>query len=90
MELGGNAPVLVFEDADVVAAAEACATAKFRNCGQVCASPSRFFVQEAAYDTFSTRFAEVARALKLGRYDEPRVNIVPLANTRRPVAGSTK
>lgn len=82
MELGGHAPVLVFEDADVIAAAEACAAAKFRNCGQVCASPSRFFVQEAAYDKFSTRFAEVARSLKLGRYDEPGVNIGPLANSR--------
>jgi len=82
MELGGHAPVLVFEDADVAAAAEACAAAKFRNCGQVCASPSRFFVQEAAYDRFATRFAEVARSLKPGRFDEPGVNIGPLANSR--------
>jgi succinate-semialdehyde dehydrogenase/glutarate-semialdehyde dehydrogenase len=82
MELGGHAPVLIFEDADVNAAAEACAGAKFRNCGQVCASPSRFFVHEAVFDQFSQRFAEIARSLKLGRFDEPGVNMGPLANRR--------
>lgn len=82
MELGGHAPVLIFDDADVAAAADACAAAKFRNCGQVCASPSRFFVQEAVYEQFAGRFTEVAKALKLGRFDEAGVNFGPLANSR--------
>jgi succinate-semialdehyde dehydrogenase/glutarate-semialdehyde dehydrogenase len=82
MELGGHAPVLVFDDADVERAAEACAAAKFRNCGQVCASPSRFFVQEGAYDRFAQRFASYADNLTLGRFDEPGVNFGPLANRR--------
>jgi len=82
MELGGHAPVLIFDDADVEAAAEACASAKFRNCGQVCASPSRFYVQNAAYDRFTKHFVDVARRLKIGRFDEPGVNFGPLANSR--------
>jgi len=82
MELGGHAPVLIFDDADVVAAADACAGAKFRNCGQVCASPSRFFVQEGVYEQFAGRFAQVAKGLTLGRFDEPGVNFGPLANRR--------
>jgi succinate-semialdehyde dehydrogenase/glutarate-semialdehyde dehydrogenase len=82
MELGGHAPVLVFEDADPVAAAETCATTKFRNCGQVCISPSRFYVHEKLYDVFSARFAEVAKGLKLGRGRDEGVNMGPLANAR--------
>lgn len=82
MELGGHAPVLVFEDADVVKAAEICATTKFRNCGQVCISPSRFYVQEAAYESFARRFAEVAKSLKLGRGCDVGVTMGPMANAR--------
>jgi succinate-semialdehyde dehydrogenase/glutarate-semialdehyde dehydrogenase len=82
MELGGHAPVLVFDDADVVKAAEACAAAKFRNCGQVCISPSRFYVHEDIYEDFSTRFAELAKSLKLGRGCDDGVTMGPLANTR--------
>lgn len=82
MELGGHAPVIVFDDADVEAAAEACARSKYRNCGQVCASPSRFYVQNGAYDRFVARFSEVARSLKLGRFDEPGVDLGPMANRR--------
>jgi succinate-semialdehyde dehydrogenase/glutarate-semialdehyde dehydrogenase len=82
MELGGHAPVLVFEDADPLAAAEACATTKFRNCGQVCISPSRFYVHESLYPAFSGRFAEVARRLKLGRGSDDGVTMGPLANAR--------
>src|SRR5216684_689150 len=82
MELGGHAPVLVFEDADVEAAAEACARAKFRNCGQVCASPSRFYVQGSAYEPFAKRFAEVANQLTIGRFDRPGADFGPLANSR--------
>ncbi|MBI3434371.1 MAG: NAD-dependent succinate-semialdehyde dehydrogenase [Proteobacteria bacterium] len=82
MELGGHAPVLVFEDADVEKAAEAAATAKFRNCGQVCISPSRFYVHENAYAAFTRRFVEVARGLKLGRGCDDGVTMGPLANAR--------
>ncbi len=64
MELGGHAPVLIFEDADIEATAEACARAKFRNCGQVCASPSRFYVQDGAYDRFAKRFKHSKRIVK--------------------------
>jgi len=82
MELGGHAPVLVFEDADVAKAAEACAAAKFRNCGQVCISPSRFYVHENVYDGFSKRFVEMAQGLKLGRGCDDGVTMGPLANAR--------
>jgi succinate-semialdehyde dehydrogenase/glutarate-semialdehyde dehydrogenase len=82
MELGGHAPVLVFPDADVVKAAEAAAGAKFRNCGQVCISPSRFYVHDDVYETFASRFVEVARGLKLGRGCDQGVTMGPLANAR--------
>lgn len=82
MELGGHGPVLVFEDADADAAARACAATKFRNCGQVCISPSRFFVHEAKYDEFSKAFAEVARGLKVGRGLDDGVQMGPMANRR--------
>jgi succinate-semialdehyde dehydrogenase/glutarate-semialdehyde dehydrogenase len=82
MELGGHAPVLIFEDADIETAAEACAKAKFRNCGQVCASPSRFYVQEGAYERFAKRFVEVATQLSIGRFDKPGSDFGPLANLR--------
>lgn len=82
MELGGHAPVLVFEDADVNKAAETSAAAKFRNCGQVCISPSRFYVHEKVYDGFAKRFVEVAKGLKLGRGCDDGVTMGPLANAR--------
>jgi succinate-semialdehyde dehydrogenase/glutarate-semialdehyde dehydrogenase len=82
MELGGHAPVLVFDDADPISAAETCATTKFRNCGQVCISPSRFYVHESLYEAFSRRFAEVANNLKLGRWRDEGVTMGPLANAR--------
>jgi len=82
MELGGHAPVLVFEDADPVAAGEAAAAAKFRNAGQVCASPCRFFVHERVYNQFGETFARVARQLKIGNGLDEGVQIGPLANQR--------
>jgi succinate-semialdehyde dehydrogenase/glutarate-semialdehyde dehydrogenase len=83
MELGGHGPVVVFDDVDVEATAELAATAKYRNAGQVCISPTRFFVQEAAYDRFVARFTEVAKGLKLGGGLEAGVQMGPLANPRR-------
>jgi len=82
MELGGHGPVLVFDDADAAAAARTCAATKFRNCGQVCISPSRFYVHEAAYDTFATAFAEVAKSLKVGRGLDDGIQMGPMANAR--------
>ncbi|WP_102960074.1 NAD-dependent succinate-semialdehyde dehydrogenase [Mangrovicella endophytica] len=82
MELGGHGPVLVFGDVDAEKVAEACAAAKFRNCGQVCISPTRFYVHESKYQAFATRFAEVARALKVGRGLDDGVQMGPMANRR--------
>jgi succinate-semialdehyde dehydrogenase/glutarate-semialdehyde dehydrogenase len=83
MELGGHGPVVVFDDVDVEATAELAATSKYRNAGQVCISPTRFFVQEAAYDRFVARFTAVAKGLKLGGGLEAGVQMGPLANPRR-------
>jgi succinate-semialdehyde dehydrogenase/glutarate-semialdehyde dehydrogenase len=82
MELGGHGPVLVFEDADVEKAAEICARTKFRNCGQVCISPSRFYVQEKIYAPFAETFARITRGLKIGRGIDESTQVGPLANKR--------
>jgi succinate-semialdehyde dehydrogenase/glutarate-semialdehyde dehydrogenase len=82
MELGGHAPVLVFDDVDPVWAAQTLARAKFRNCGQVCISPSRFFVHEGIYEAFCQAFADVAKSLVIGPGSEPASEIGPLANAR--------
>jgi succinate-semialdehyde dehydrogenase / glutarate-semialdehyde dehydrogenase len=82
MELGGHAPVLVFEDADVEYAAEQCARFKYRNAGQVCASPSRFYVHESIYPRFREKFAEVTKTLKVGPGLDPETQVGPLANRR--------
>jgi len=82
MELGGHGPVIVFDDADADAAARVCAATKFRNCGQVCISPSRFYVHESVYETFATAFAEVANGLKVGRGLDEGVQMGPMANPR--------
>jgi succinate-semialdehyde dehydrogenase/glutarate-semialdehyde dehydrogenase len=83
MELGGHGPVVVFDDVDIEATAELAATSKYRNAGQVCISPTRFFVQEAAYERFVARFTDVAKGLKLGGGLEAGVQMGPLANPRR-------
>ena len=82
MELGGHAPVLVLDDADPVAVATACARAKFRNAGQVCISPSRFYVHHSIYEPFARTMAEVANGLKIGRGSDPGVDMGPMANAR--------
>jgi succinate-semialdehyde dehydrogenase / glutarate-semialdehyde dehydrogenase len=83
MELGGHAPVIVCDDADPVASAAASVTGKTRNAGQVCVSPTRFFVQEAIYREFTAAFAEMARAVKVGDGLDPSNQMGPLANHRR-------
>jgi len=82
MELGGHAPVIVFEDADIDAAAEMCARFKFRNCGQVCASPSRFYVHASHYQRFCDVFAAYAKALLIGDGLNPDVGMGPMINVR--------
>ena len=83
MELGGHSPVVVFADADAEKAADTIAAFKFRNAGQVCISPTRFYVQEASYSKFVARFTEYAKGLKMGDGLEKGITLGPLANPRR-------
>ena len=83
MELGGHAPVIVCDDVDPVAAATASAIRKSRNAGQVCTSPTRFYVQERLYDAFTKAFVERARAVTVGNGLDPSVEMGPVANHRR-------
>jgi succinate-semialdehyde dehydrogenase / glutarate-semialdehyde dehydrogenase len=83
MELGGHSPVVVFADADPEKSADTIAAFKYRNAGQVCISPTRFYVQEPVYDRFLARFAEYAKSIKLGDGLEKGVAMGPLANARR-------
>ncbi len=86
MELGGHAPAIVFNDADVASATKMLAAAKFRNAGQVCVSPTRFLVQAGAYDQFVDTFTAAAKAIKVGNGMEAGVQMGPLANPRRITA----
>ena len=83
MELGGHAPVIVCADADAEKAAEIAATGKYRNAGQVCISPTRFYVHENLFDRFTDRFVAVAQGLTLGNGLDEGVTMGPLANSRR-------
>ncbi len=83
MELGGHSPVIVFDDADPEKSAEIAAAGKFRNAGQVCISPTRFYVQENSYDRFVKRFVDYAKNLKLGDGLADGTTMGPLANPRR-------
>ena len=83
MELGGHAPVLIFEDADLQNAIEATAGFKFRNAGQVCISPTRFYIQEKVYKSFVEGFTEFTKAIKVGNGLEDGVQMGPLIDTRR-------
>jgi succinate-semialdehyde dehydrogenase/glutarate-semialdehyde dehydrogenase len=83
MELGGHSPVVVFGDADPEKSADTISAFKYRNAGQVCISPTRFYVQENIYDRFLKRFTDNAKALKLGDGLEKDTTMGPLANARR-------
>jgi succinate-semialdehyde dehydrogenase/glutarate-semialdehyde dehydrogenase len=83
MELGGHAPAIVFDDADIDAASRALAAAKFRNAGQVCVSPTRFLVQESVYENFVGKFVAFAEKVKVGDGMDPSTTMGPLANPRR-------
>lgn len=83
MELGGHAPVIVFNDADVDAAAKILVGAKYRNAGQVCISPTRFMVQEGVYDRFIEQFVENTKKIKVGNGLDKDLRMGALANPRR-------
>jgi succinate-semialdehyde dehydrogenase/glutarate-semialdehyde dehydrogenase len=83
LELGGHAPVLVFDDVDVEKAAKVCAMGKFRNAGQVCTSPTRFFVQRTIHDRFVAAFAKATSAMQTGAAMDSTSNMGPLASSRR-------
>jgi succinate-semialdehyde dehydrogenase / glutarate-semialdehyde dehydrogenase len=83
MELGGHAPVLVFDDVDTDAVATLTSGLKYRNAGQVCISPTRFFVHEKAYDKFVGKFVDLAKGIKVGDGLEPDSKMGALANPRR-------
>jgi succinate-semialdehyde dehydrogenase/glutarate-semialdehyde dehydrogenase len=86
MELGGHAPVIVAEDADVALAVKAAGAAKFRNAGQVCISPTRFLVHESVKDEFAQALAKYAQGLKVGDGLAEGTQMGPLANPRRVTA----
>ncbi|WKK70831.1 NAD-dependent succinate-semialdehyde dehydrogenase [Rathayibacter oskolensis] len=82
MELGGNAPFVVFEDADLDRAVDGAMLAKFRNIGQACTAANRFFVHESIAEEFATRLTERVAALRVGRGTEDGVTIGPLIDDR--------
>jgi succinate-semialdehyde dehydrogenase/glutarate-semialdehyde dehydrogenase len=83
MELGGNAPLIVFDDADLEMALNVSVPTKYANAGQVCVTPDRFFVHESIHDAFVTGFVQRANALKLGDGLDPSVQMGPLINAGR-------
>ena len=78
LELGGNAPFIVFDDADLDAAAEGALASKYRNAGQTCVCANRIYVQDSVYDAFAAKLAEKVKAFKVGKGSEPGVVIGPL------------
>ena len=86
MELGGHAPVLVFDDCDLDKTLDLVVPQKFRNAGQVCVSPTRFYVQESIYDRFVDGFAARTHGVTTGHGLDAGSTMGPLANVRRPAA----
>lgn len=83
MELGGHAPVIVFEDADLDLAVRLSVGSKYRNAGQICIAPTRFYVHDSLHDAFVEKFAAHAKSIKLGAGMDPATIMGPLANRRR-------
>ncbi|MCX8996926.1 NAD-dependent succinate-semialdehyde dehydrogenase [Rhizobiaceae bacterium BDR2-2] len=83
MELGGHAPVMIFDDADVEKAISVMGATKLRNAGQVCVSPTRFLVQEGVADRFTEGFTKILAEAKIGNGLDPQTVMGPLANERR-------
>ncbi|MGP1352256.1 MAG: NAD-dependent succinate-semialdehyde dehydrogenase [Parasphingopyxis sp.] len=86
MELGGHAPVLVFDDCDLERTLDIIVPQKFRNAGQVCVSPTRFYVQNGIYDRFVAEFTRRTERLTVGNGLDNATEMGPLANERRPEA----
>ena len=82
MELGGNAPFIVFDDADIEEAVKGAIASKFRNAGQTCVCANRFYVQDAVYDQFVEKFKVAVAELKVGNGIEPGVTIGPLIDSK--------
>jgi succinate-semialdehyde dehydrogenase / glutarate-semialdehyde dehydrogenase len=85
MELGGHAPVIIFEDADIDKAARLL-MGKYRNAGQICIAPTRFYIHDAVHDRFVARYAELVGALSVGNGLDAKTNMGPMANDRRIAA----
>lgn len=83
MELGGHAPVIVWDDVDLEQAVKTAVTGKFRNNGQVCVSPTRFFVHENISRQFNDAFVSASQAMKIGNGMDPATEVGPLINRRR-------
>jgi succinate-semialdehyde dehydrogenase/glutarate-semialdehyde dehydrogenase len=86
LELGGHAPVIVTYDVDIDRVVELTLAAKFRNAGQLCISPTRFYVHESVHDRFLNKLAEGARAIRVGSGLDGATGMGPLANSRRVAA----
>src|SRR5678816_1937863 len=82
LELGGNAPFIVFDDADLDAAVEGAMQSKYRNAGQTCICANRLFVQDGIYDDFVAKLADKARTMKVGNGFEAGVVQGPLIDTQ--------
>ena len=82
LELGGNAPFIVFDDADLDAAAEGALASKYRNAGQTCVCANRIYVQDSVYDAFAAKLAEKVKKFKVGRGTDEGVNIGPLIDNQ--------
>lgn len=83
MELGGNAPLIIFDDADLEATLDAAVATKFGNCGQVCVTADRIYLHESVHDAFVEGFVKRAKAMKLGDGLDPSVQMGPLINASR-------
>jgi succinate-semialdehyde dehydrogenase/glutarate-semialdehyde dehydrogenase len=86
MELGGHAPVIIFDDCDLEQTVETLAVGKARNAGQVCVAPTRFYVQDNIYDRFVAAYSARIARMKVGDGLAPDTEMGPMANPRRPVA----
>lgn len=83
MELGGHAPVIIFDDADVDEAAQLLSGAKHRNSGQICVAPTRFIVQDKVYSRFLDKYTEAAKGIRVGDGTDPTTTMGAMANSRR-------
>ncbi len=86
MELGGHAPVIIFDDADIDIAAKTMSFMKYRNAGQVCVSPTRFLVQEGVYKQFVEKFVDGAKGMTVGDGFDKNTKMATMANPRRQTA----